>query len=152
MTEQELALAELSLAQQEIMEIIWEQGELSAGELQQILAGRRKVARNTVRTLVERMEEKGWLIHRTVGRTFFYSAAIPRTVSVGHKIAEVVDKVCGGSPESLVAALLNYRGLDTGELKRIRQMLDEAKASGTGKSPKSGSSSKSVTARRKKRN
>ncbi|MDP1560047.1 MAG: BlaI/MecI/CopY family transcriptional regulator [Pirellulaceae bacterium] len=130
MTELERSLVELSTAQQEIMEIIWEQGELSVAELQQILSRRRKVARNTVRTLVERMEEKGWLLHRTIGRTFFYSAAIPKTVSVGQKIAEVVDKVCGGSAESMVAALLNYRGLDAKELKSIRQLLDGAQSSG----------------------
>ncbi|MBL8854313.1 MAG: BlaI/MecI/CopY family transcriptional regulator [Planctomycetaceae bacterium] len=134
MSKQKLVLAELSEAQQEIMEIIWEEGELSALELQQILAKRRDVARNTVRTLAERMEEKGWLVHREVGRTFLYSAAIPKTESVGQKIAEVVDKLCGGSPESLVAALLNYRGLDSQELQRIRLLLDEAKATGNGKS------------------
>lgn len=130
MTELERSLVELSTAQQEIMEIIWEQGELSVAEIQQILSRRRKVARNTVRTLVERMEEKGWLLHRTIGRTFLYTAAIPKTVSVGQKIAEVVDKVCGGSAESMVAALLNYRGLDAQELKSIRQMLDDAQSSG----------------------
>lgn len=134
MSKKKLVLAELSQAQQEIMEIIWEHGELSALELQQILAKRRDVARNTVRTLAERMEEKGWLVHREVGRTFLYSAAVPKAESVGQKIVEVVDKLCGGSPESLVAALLNYRGLDSNELKRIRHMLEEAKASGNGQS------------------
>ena len=28
-------------------------------------------------TMLERMEDKGWLKHRAVGRTFFYSAAVP---------------------------------------------------------------------------
>ncbi len=141
MTELERALVELSTAQQEIMEIIWEQGELSVAEIQQTLSRRRKVARNTVRTLVERMEEKGWLLHRTIGRTFLYTAAIPKTVSVGQKIAEVVDKVCGGSAESMVAALLNYRGLDAKELKSIRQMLDDAQSSGREQPPQSQRSS-----------
>jgi predicted transcriptional regulator len=132
MKKTEWTLTELSSAQQEIMAIIWEQGELSVSELHQILARDRSVARNTVRTLVERMEEKGWVVHRTIGRTFVYSAAIPQTVSIGQKVSQVIDQACGGSPESLVAALLNYRGLDAGELQRIRQMLKEAQASRAG--------------------
>jgi BlaI family penicillinase repressor len=121
-------LAELSAAQVEIMEIIWQRGEMSASELRDLIGRTRPVARNTIRTLLERMEEKGWLVHRSVGRTFLYSAAIPRQASIGQKIAEIVDTMCGGSPESLVTALLDYRGLTAAELTRIRQMLDQAKS------------------------
>jgi predicted transcriptional regulator len=74
------------------------------------------------------MEEKGWLTHREDGRTFLYRAAEPRREAIGRKVREVVETVCGGSPETLVAALLDYRGLRHDELKRIRQMLDQARA------------------------
>ena len=94
----------------------------------QLDAAGRKLARNTVRTLLERMEEKGWLTHVEEGRTFLYSAARPRRDSIGQKVREVVDVVCGGSPETLVAALLDYRGLRNNELKRIRELLDNAEA------------------------
>ncbi len=93
-----------------------------------ILSRTRTVARNTVRTLLERMEEKGWITHREEGRTFLYSAAQPRQATIGQKVKEIVDTVCGGSPEALVTALLDYRGLNSGELERIRQMLAQARA------------------------
>lgn len=150
MSKKKFVLADLSDAQQEIMEIVWEHGELSALEIQQILSKRREVARNTVRTLAERMEEKGWLVHREIGRTFLYSAAIPKSASVGQKVAEVVDKLCGGSPESLVAALLNYRGLDANELRRIREMLDEAKATASAKTRKLTGSNEDLLKRQKR--
>lgn len=116
----------LSDAQREIMEIIWERGELSASSLREILESRRPVARNTVRTLLERMEAKGWLSHREDGRTFYYSAAVPREASVGQRVVELIDQVCGGAPEALMTALLDYRGLSKRELDRIRRMLDAA--------------------------
>jgi hypothetical protein len=47
---------------------------------------------------------------------------------VGQKVREIVDTICGGSPETLVTALLDYRGLRAGELKRIRLLLDRADA------------------------
>ena len=121
-------LPALSPAQREIMEIIWARGELSVAQTREVLAQTRDVARNTVRTLLERMAEKGWLTCRQEGRTYFYSAAQPRETSIGERVLDVVDHVCGGSPETLVTALLDYRGLTKSELGRIRQMLDEAQA------------------------
>src|SRR5690242_5621312 len=115
------SLPDLSPAQREIMEIIWERGEVTALEVRRALSQTKDVARNTVRTLLERMEDKGWLKHREEGRTFYYSASRPRHDSVGQKVRDIVETVCGGSPETLVAALLDYRGLRPGELKRIRQ-------------------------------
>jgi BlaI family transcriptional regulator, penicillinase repressor len=121
-------LTELTPAQGEIMEIVWERGEISASDVRRVLSQTRKVARNTVRTLLERMEEKGWLTHRAEGRTFLYGAAQPRQDSIGQKVHKVVETVCGGSAETLVTALLDYRGLYPDELKRIRQLLDRARA------------------------
>ena len=118
----------LSQSQREIMEIVWDRSEVSAIEVRDILSKKRDLAKNTVRTLLDRMEEKGWLKHREDGRTYLYSAAQPREASIGQKVLEVVEHVCGGSPEELVTALLDYRGLSPQELKRIRTMLDEAKA------------------------
>ena len=123
------SLPGLSRSQREIMEIVWDRGEISAIEVREVLsAKKRDLAKNTVRTLLERMEAKGWLTHREDGRTFLYSAAQPREASIGQKVLEVVEHLCGGSPETLVTALLDYRGLRPEELKRIRQLLDQAQA------------------------
>lgn len=119
--------AALSVAQREIMEIIWQRGEVSARELREVISETREIARNTVRTLLERMESKGWLVHREEGRTYVYSAARPREATVGLKVIEVIDQVCGGSPEALMTAILDYRGLTPAELQRIRSLLDKAK-------------------------
>jgi len=51
-------LVPLSEAQREIMEIVWDLGEVSVFEVRETLSKERPVARNTVRTLLERMEEK----------------------------------------------------------------------------------------------
>src|SRR3954447_8224179 len=107
MTAKRLSLPELSEYQREIMEIVWERGEASANEVREILAAKRDLAKNTVRTLLERMEAKGWLTHREVGRTFVYAAAQPREASIGEKVREIVETICGGSPETLVTALLD---------------------------------------------
>ena len=123
----------LSKGQREIMEIVWDNGEVSVFEVRQILSELRDVARNTVRTMMERMEDKGWLSHRVIGRTYFYSALVPREVNLGERVVEMVDKACGGRPERLMTALMDYRGLTDEEVQRIREMLDQAQSKKIGK-------------------
>ncbi len=125
-------LAALSEAQREIMDIVWERGEVAASEVRDILGKTRSVARNTIRTLLERMEEKGWLKHREEGRTYLYSPTVPRETTVGWRVVEVLNQACGGSPEALMTALLDYRGLSKAELERVRKMLDAAPAARKG--------------------
>jgi predicted transcriptional regulator len=133
MAKKQRELPELTPAQGEIMDIVWACDEVSASEVRRILSKSRKVARNTVRTLLERMEEKGWITHREEGRTFLYSAAQPRQATIGQKVQEIIETVCGGSPEALVTALLDYRGLNSDELKRIRELLAKARVAKTKK-------------------
>ncbi|MEM7473435.1 MAG: BlaI/MecI/CopY family transcriptional regulator [Planctomycetota bacterium] len=118
---------QLSEKQREIMEVVWELGEASVFEVRDELAKQRDVARNTVRTMMERLEERGWLTHRVIGRTHFYSALVDRHDNLGQRVVDVVDKVCGGSPENLMSALLEFRGLSSEEIARIEKILKEAK-------------------------
>ena len=114
------------------MEVIWQHGEASASQVRSVLATERDVARNTVRTMLERMEAKGWLVHRVEGRTYLYSAAVPRQTSIGQKVKELIDDLCGGRPDQLVNALLDYRGLNADELHKIQDLLDSAKKKSRG--------------------
>ncbi len=116
----------LSAGEMEIMEIIWERGEVAAQEVRDLLAKRRDISRTTVRTMLSRMERKGWLKHRVISQTFFYSPLVARETSLGQRVLEMVDRGCGGQPERLVNALIEYRGLSSEEVGRIRAMLDAA--------------------------
>ena len=119
----------LTDAQREIMEIVWDRGEVTVSEVRDALADRRELARNTVQTMIVRLEEKGWLKHREAGRTFVYSANRPRRASLGAKVAQMVDRLFAGAPEDMVTALIEYRGLSRDEAERIRDMIDSAEKS-----------------------
>lgn len=120
-------LPTLPEGQREIMEIVWDQREVSVFEVREILGQTREISRTAVRTTMERLEEKGWLAHRVIGRTHFYRPLVSRDVSLGRRIIEIVDKACGGEPERLMAALMEYRGLSAEEIRRIQTLLDGAK-------------------------
>ena len=117
----------LTPRQLELMNVIWDHGELSASEARDALSSVREVARNTVRTTMERLEAAGWLTHRLEGRTRFYRAVVPRRTTLADKAMDVVDRVFAGRPEDLVSALLEHRGLELDEIQRIETMLREAK-------------------------
>ncbi len=118
----------LTEAQREIMEVVWENDEVTVSQVRAKLAQKRDVARNTIQTMIVRLEERGWLKHREEGRTFWYAAKRPRAASLGIKVAQMVDRLFAGSPEEMVTALMEYRGLSPAEADRIRSMIDAAES------------------------
>jgi predicted transcriptional regulator len=123
-------LPALSEAQLEIMHVVWDGGEVSVTDVWTVLARRRAVARNTVLTLMDRLEKKGWLKRRAAGQTHYYSATAPRAASLGQVVRRLVDAAFAGSAEDLVLALLEGRGVSDEEAQRIRQLIDDARRRG----------------------
>lgn len=122
-------LPPLSEAQIEIMNIVWDRGEVTVADVWKAVAERRKVARNTVLTMIGRLEEKGWLERDDAGHAYRYRAALPREATLGSVVGRLVDTAFGGSVEGLVMALLHGRGVSREEAKRIRAMIDKAEGS-----------------------
>lgn len=123
-------LPALSEAQLEIMHVVWDGGEVTVTDVWGVLAGRRAVARNTVLTLMDRLEKKGWLNRRADGQTHYYTAAAPRAATLGQVVHRLVDAAFAGSADALVLALLEGRGVSDEEARRIRQLIDNARAKG----------------------
>jgi predicted transcriptional regulator len=117
----------------EIMALVWERGEVTVAEVWEALRAKRRVARNTVQTLMTRLEEKGWLKHRAEGKTFCYSAAAERESALGQVVSRLVDTAFAGSVEGLVMALLDGRGVSAAEAARIREMIERAEKGDGGK-------------------
>ncbi|MEX2120686.1 MAG: BlaI/MecI/CopY family transcriptional regulator [Pirellulales bacterium] len=120
-------LPPLSESQLEIMDVVWDRGQVTVGEVWKQLAGRRKVARNTVLTLMERLAKKGWLRRKADGHVYRYTAAHPRDATLKQLVGRLVDSAFRGSAEGLVMTLLNGRSITAEEANRIRQLIDRAR-------------------------
>ena len=118
-------LPPLSEGQLEIMNIVWDQGKATVGQVWRVLANRRSISRNTVSTTVTRLEEKGWLRHRVIGGTFLYSATQPREKVLPRMVHRLVDAAFQGSAEGLVLTLLEGGRLSAEEVERIKAMLEK---------------------------
>jgi BlaI family transcriptional regulator, penicillinase repressor len=119
-------LPPLSEAQLEILHVVWDLGTATVGKIWKALANRRPVTRNTVSTMVTRLEEKGWLRHKVRGGTFLYSATQSREKVLSGLVHRLVDAAFQGSAEGLVLTLLEGGRLSPEEVERIKAMIERA--------------------------
>ncbi len=116
----------LSEAQIEIMNVVWDRGEVTVAEVWKALGSRRRLARNTVLTMMVRLQERGWLHCESGEHAFRYRAAVPREAVQGMMVRRLLDSAFNGSAEGLVMALLDGRGLTDDQARRIRDLIGRA--------------------------
>ena len=117
---------DLTDVQLEIMDLIWERGECAISDLWAELKDRRGVARNTVLTIVGRLEKKGWLQRTTEGRSHVFRARVDRQTHERQKLKRVVETLFQGSAEHLVRSLLGHNMIREDERQRLRKLLEES--------------------------
>ena len=109
-----------------IMQVLWRLGPSPVQAVQQELEG--ELAYTTVQTMLNVLERKGRVTRRLRGRAFEYRAAVSEEKTLGTAVADMVDRMFGGSPEELVMSLVKSRQLDAGRLAKLAERVDAAKA------------------------
>jgi BlaI family penicillinase repressor len=109
----------------EILKVLWEMGPSGVRDVYRRLAEAQEddLAYNTIQTLLRIMEDKGLVKHHVVGRAFIYEPLFSREQS----LSGFVDRVFDGAASELVATLLNTERLQTKELERIQDLINDAK-------------------------
>ena len=94
---------------------------------EQLDAGGRPLKESTIRTVLRRLEEKGYLSHTTDGRTFLYRPAESRQAVAGRAVKRIVDWFCAGSVEDLLVGMVDSAVLDRSELQRLAARIATSK-------------------------
>jgi BlaI family transcriptional regulator, penicillinase repressor len=123
----------LSPLEQEVMKAVWSSGAATATDIQAALAPQRILKDSTVRTLLTRLEAKGYLRHKVDGRTFVYSSTEPPRSLAVRAVRQIVERFCQGSVESLLVGMVDDEIVDPNELQRI---VDRLAAQQSSKRPK----------------
>ena len=105
----------------EIMNVLWETGPANVQTIQQRLP--RELAYTTVQTMLNILHRKGKVRRSLKGRTYFYKAVISRQQVVNHTISGLVDRLFGGSAESLVMSLLETKYLTPQKLAKLNEAV-----------------------------
>ncbi len=105
------------------MEILWAQGSGTAEQIRTALAPHHTLKDSSVRTMLLRLEKKGYVVHRTEGKAFVYSGVEkPRNVAV-RAVRQILDRFCDGSLEQLLVGMVEDKAVDRAELQRLAQKL-----------------------------
>ena len=98
---------------------------MSAEEVREQLG--RPLKDSTIRTVLRRLEEKGYLTHTVEGRTFLYRPAEARQKVAGRAVKRIIDWFCDGSVEALLVGMVDSEVLDQKELQRLADRIAAAK-------------------------
>jgi predicted transcriptional regulator len=76
-----------------------------------------------VRTLLRRLEERGYLTHRTEGKVFVYRATTHRTSVAARAVRQIIDRFWSGSAEQFLAGMVDERVLSAEAIQRIAKKV-----------------------------
>ena len=109
------------------MNVLWDKGQATVGEVVGALPARRRPAYNTVLTMLRILEEKGHARHDRAGRAFVYSPVLDRTRAQRSAIKRLVTQLFDDSPGSLVRNVLEHDRVEAKEIAHLRKFLRETK-------------------------
>jgi BlaI family transcriptional regulator, penicillinase repressor len=119
------SLPQLGDLEREVMQLIWADGALTAETVREKLP--RRLKESTVRTVLRRLEEKGYVRHTVEGRTYVYQATQPRGKVAAKAVQRIVDWFCNGSVEEVLVGMVDSAMLDQRQLRRVADKVAKAK-------------------------
>ncbi len=122
------ARAGLGARERQIMDIVYELGEASVGDVRQRLAD--PPSYSAVRTMIRLLESKGFLRHRREGTKYVYRATQSKKVVRKSAMQHLLRTFYGGSAPDAVAAILDSEQLSQEDLARIERLIDDARLEG----------------------
>ena len=113
--------------EQFIMDYVWAHPNCTAEICREGLASQRRLKDSTIRTILRKLEGKGYVIHAVDGRTFVYRAVdTQRNVAV-EAAQQLIDRLCGGSVEELLVGLVDNQLLEPKQLQRLAEKIASRK-------------------------
>ena len=113
--------AELGELERSVLQIVWRLGAITADQVREELD--RPLKDSTVRTVLRRLEEKGYITHSVDDRAFIYRPAQSRQRVAGRAAQRIVDWFCDGSVEALLVGMVDSEVLGHSELEHLAKLI-----------------------------
>jgi len=110
------------------MDYVWTNGPCTAEACREALASDRPMKESTVRTILRRLEAKGYVSHTLEGRTFIYRAAEARENVAVRAVKHIIDRFCDGSAEQLLLGMVDQDVLGRKDLERLARKIAQSDA------------------------
>ncbi len=118
-------LPDLGDLEREVMQLVWADAPVTAEAVREKLE--RRLKESTVRTVLRRLEDKGYVTHTVEGRTYVYSASAPRGRVAAKAVQRIVDWFCNGSVEEVLVGMVDAAMLDQRQLRLLADKVAKAK-------------------------
>jgi BlaI family penicillinase repressor len=120
----------LTELENEVMQAVWEAGPCSVEAVHQNISRNRRLKETSTRTLLRRLEQKGFLRHKTEGRAYIYRAVEPARSLAARAVRQIIDRFCQGSVEELVNGMVESKVLSKSEMDRLEEFVSRRRQGG----------------------
>lgn len=118
--------AAVSDAELEVLKVLWLAGPSTVRDVAKALRKqRRRLAYNTVLTLLSRLREKGYVAANRRDTAHQFRAVVTREDLLGSTLTALAHRICDGTASPLVHALVRGQHLSSKEISDLRTLLDE---------------------------
>jgi BlaI family penicillinase repressor len=123
-------LPELGDLEREVMQLVWANAPITAEAVRERLS--RRLKESTVRTVLRRLEQKGFTTHTVDGRTYVYHAAELRGRVAAKAVQRIVDWFCNGSVDEVLVGMVDTAMLDQRQLRMLADQVAKARVKARG--------------------
>jgi BlaI family transcriptional regulator, penicillinase repressor len=109
----------LTELQQAILNVIWSKGPATSEQVREALRSAHPLKDSSVRTLLRRLEARGYLDHQLVGNTYVYRAAIPARSVAARAVRHIIDRFWSGSVEQFLVGMVDENVISRREIARL---------------------------------
>lgn len=117
----------LTPLEQFIMEYVWAHPDCTAEMCREGVADQRALKDSTIRTILRKLEEKGYASHQVEGRTFVYRAVDTRRNVAVRAAQQLIERFCDGSVEELLVGLVDNQLLKPKQLRQLAEKIASKK-------------------------
>jgi BlaI family transcriptional regulator, penicillinase repressor len=115
-----------------VMQVIWSRPATTAEDVRNALDGRHDVKDSTARTILRRLEAKGYVEHDVDGRTFVYRPKVEPQNVASQQVQGIIDKLCRGSVENLLVGMVDDNLITADKLRQLADRIAKSDEAGKG--------------------
>ncbi len=120
----------LTNLENEVMQAVWNGGTCTVEAVHRIVSRKRNLKETTVRTLLRRLEKKGYLKHESDGRAYIYRAVEPARSVAARAVRQIIDRLCQGSVEELVSGMVEAKVLNKSDIDQLEKFVHNRRPGG----------------------
>ena len=114
----------------EVMQAVWDDGPCSVEVVHRFVSRKRNLKETTTRTLLRRLEQKGYLKHESDGRAYLYRAVEPARSLAARAVRQIIDRFCQGSVEELVSGMVEAKVLNKEDIDQLEKFVRNRRPGG----------------------